>query len=115
MVLPVLFGLQQIKKTGRKVAIKQLSFPFATKEKSTKTLREIKLMLHFSHENLISIYDVIELENSGDILIVMELMDTDLGRIIESKSNISSSQCQNFYISNFKRIKMFTFGKCCSS
>lgn len=43
-----------------------------------------------------SALDVIELENSGDILIVMEQMDTDLGRIIDSKNNTTSIHHQLF-------------------
>ena len=43
-----------------------------------------------------SAYEVIELENVGDVLIVMEQMDTDLAGVIESKNNISPMQHQLF-------------------
>lgn len=43
-----------------------------------------------------SAFDIIELENSGDVLIVMEQMDTDLGRIIESKNNTTAIHHQLF-------------------
>lgn len=69
------------------VAIKKIS-PFEHQLLSQRTLREIMILSHFSHENVISILDIIRSEHLStmtDIYIVLEKMDADLYRILKNQ------------------------------
>ncbi|KAJ2635735.1 mitogen activated protein kinase [Coemansia sp. RSA 1286] len=53
-----------------------------------RTLREIKLLKHFNHENIITLYDVVNMSPRNDfseVYIVQELLDIDLHRIIKTQ------------------------------
>jgi mitogen-activated protein kinase 1/3 len=64
-----------------------------------RTLREIKLLRHFRHENIIGILDVLQppegLEGFTEVLLVQELMETDLHRVIRTQE-LSDDHCQYF-------------------
>ena len=44
--------------TGQKVAIKKLAKPFATNIHAKRAYREIKLLKHVNHDNIIRLYDL---------------------------------------------------------
>lgn len=53
-----------------------------------RTLREIKLLRWFSHENIISILDIIKPESYEaftEVYLVQELMETDMHRVIRTQ------------------------------
>ena len=63
-----------------------------------RTLREIKLLRHFHHENIISILDILRppsLEDFKEVYLVQELMETDLHRVIRTQQ-LSDDHCQYF-------------------
>ena len=63
-----------------------------------RTLREIKLLRHFHHENIISILDILRppsLEAFKEVYLVQELMETDLHRVIRTQQ-LSDDHCQYF-------------------
>lgn len=63
-----------------------------------RTLREIKLLRHFNHENIISILDMLQptnLEEFKEVYLVQELMETDLHRVIRTQT-LSDDHCQYF-------------------
>jgi len=63
-----------------------------------RTLREIKLLRHFNHENIISILDILHPANLDDfkeVYLVQELMETDLHRVIRTQT-LSDDHCQYF-------------------
>lgn len=65
---------------------------------SLRTLREIKLLRHFHHENIISILDILRppsLEDFKEVYLVQELMETDLHRVIRTQE-LSDDHCQYF-------------------
>lgn len=81
----------------RKVAIKRIT-PFDHTMFSLRTLREIKLLRHFHHENIISILDILRppsLEDFREVYLVQELMETDLHRVIRTQE-LSDDHCQYF-------------------
>lgn len=81
----------------RKVAIKRIT-PFDHTMFSLRTLREIKLLRHFHHENIISILDILRppsLEDFKEVYLVQELMETDLHRVIRTQE-LSDDHCQYF-------------------
>ena len=81
----------------RKVAIKRI-IPFDHSMFCLRTLREIKLLRHFHHENIISILDILQpasLEQFREVYLVQELMETDLHRVIRTQT-LSDDHCQYF-------------------
>ena len=68
--------------TKTKVAIKKIS-PFEHQTYCQRTLREIKILTRFNHENIIDIRDILRADNMEqmkDVYIVQCLMETDLYR-----------------------------------
>lgn len=81
----------------RKVAIKRIT-PFDHAMFCLRTLREIKLLRHFQHENIISILDILRppsLDQFTEVYLVQELMETDLHRVIRTQT-LSDDHCQYF-------------------
>ncbi|CAJ0579299.1 unnamed protein product, partial [Mesorhabditis spiculigera] len=74
--------------TQRSVAIKKMS-PFGHQTFCQRTLREIKILCHFNHENVINIQEIIRAANINemkDIYIVQSLMETDLYKLLKSQA-----------------------------
>jgi hypothetical protein len=69
---------------GASVAIKKILKPFSTPVLAKRTYRELKLLKHFRHDNIISLYDVF-LSPLEDIYFVTELLGTDLHRLLTSR------------------------------
>ncbi|KAI8537257.1 hypothetical protein RHMOL_Rhmol09G0009600 [Rhododendron molle] len=83
--------------TGEHVAIKKIANAFDNKIDAKRTLREIKLLRHLDHENVVAIRDIIpppQRESFNDVYIAYELMDTDLHQIIRSNQALSEEHCQ---------------------
>lgn len=84
---------------NEKVAIKKVSKAFDDLVDAKRILREIKLLRHFDHENIIHIKDLLpptDYDNFEEIYIVSELMETDLHRVIYSKQRLSEEHIQYF-------------------
>ncbi|MFQ6619918.1 hypothetical protein Gotur_001117, partial [Gossypium turneri] len=83
--------------TREEVAIKKIGNAFDNRIDAKRTLREIKLLCHMDHENVIAIKDIIrppQRENFNDVYIVYELMDTDLHQIIRSDQQLTDDHCR---------------------
>lgn len=94
--------------TGKKAAIKKIIKAFEHLTDSKRTLREIKLLRHFHHENIISIEDILQptsYEAFEDVYIVSELMDTDLHQIIGSPQPLTDDHCQYFLYQILRGLK----------
>lgn len=82
-----------------KVAIKKIAGAFENVIDAKRTLREIKLVRHLQHENIVQIKDIIPPTNRAnfrDVYVVYELMDTDLHQIIRSPQPLSDDHVQYF-------------------
>lgn len=79
------------------VAIKRIR-PFANDEWDARhTLREVRLLkLLGPHPNVISLYDLSVFEEKAELYMVMELMDCDMHRIIQSKQPLSEAHYKCF-------------------
>ena len=80
--------------TNQEVAIKKITHAFDIVTISTRTLREIKLLKHFhGHDNIIAISTILQPPPAPapfpDIYVVMELLETDLHRIIHSEQPLT--------------------------
>ncbi|KAL5989041.1 Mitogen-activated protein kinase 11 [Asimina triloba] len=87
--------------THEEVAIKKIGNAFDNRIDAKRTLREIKLLRHMDHENVIAIKDIIrppQRENFNDVYIVYELMDTDLHQIIRSNQLLTDDHCQDLKV-----------------
>ena len=72
-----------------------------------RTLREIRLLRHFQHENIISILDIVRpssFEGFSEVLLIQELMDTDLHRVIRTQE-LTPDHCQYFLYQIIRGIK----------
>eukprot|EP00474_Spongospora_subterranea_P001685 CRZ02143.1 hypothetical protein [Spongospora subterranea] len=86
-------------RTNKKVAIKKISAAFDDLIDAKRILREIKLLSHFKHDNVISLVDLVNPITTAqfdDIYMVMEFMETDLHKIIYSKNELTDEHCQYF-------------------
>ncbi|KAF8005286.1 hypothetical protein HF325_000743 [Metschnikowia pulcherrima] len=72
------------KLTGQNVAVKKIMKPFLTSVLAKRTYRELKLLKHLRHENLITLDDIF-LSPLEDIYFVTELQGTDLHRLLTSR------------------------------
>lgn len=94
--------------SGRKVAIKKVANAFEDLVDAKRILREIKLLRHFNHENIIRVVDVQEppsLKDFTDVYIVTDLMETDLHRVIYSKQILSDDHIRYFVYQILKALK----------
>eukprot|EP01027_Heterolobosea_sp_BB2_P011068 GEZU01016142.1.p1 GENE.GEZU01016142.1~~GEZU01016142.1.p1 ORF type:complete len:164 (+),score=16.63 GEZU01016142.1:30-521(+) len=94
-------------KTDQKVAIKKVSNAFVEVE-TRRILREIKLLRHYNHENIIALRDIIKppsYEEFKDIYIVTDLMDTDLHQIVKSDQPLTDQHVQYFMYQILKGLK----------
>jgi mitogen-activated protein kinase 1/3 len=95
---------------GTNVAIKMIPKAFHDEIDAKRILREIKLLKHFKHENIISIQDMMpplakRVEDFRDVYIVSDLMETDLHRIIYSKQDLSIDHVQYFIYQVLRAVK----------
>ncbi|OVA00189.1 Protein kinase domain [Macleaya cordata] len=94
--------------TKEEVAIKKIGNAFDNRIDAKRTLREIKLLRHMDHENVIAIKDIIrppQKETFNDVYIVYELMDTDLHQIIRSNQPLTDDHCQYFLYQLLRGLK----------
>ncbi|XP_069763988.1 mitogen-activated protein kinase 11 isoform X2 [Narcine bancroftii] len=74
-------------RTRQKVAIKKLSRPFQSLIHARRTYRELRLLKHMKHENVIGLLDVftpaVTLENFREVYLVTNLMGADLNNIVK--------------------------------
>ncbi|KAJ2787008.1 MAPK protein hog1 [Coemansia interrupta] len=70
--------------TGQSVAVKKIMRPFSSSVLAKRTYRELKLLKHLRHENIISMSDIF-ISPLEDIYFVTELLGTDLHRLRQSR------------------------------
>ncbi|KAI8809100.1 hypothetical protein BJ742DRAFT_806292 [Cladochytrium replicatum] len=70
--------------TGMRMAIKKINRPFSTAVLAKRTYRELKLLKHLSHDNILSLGDIF-ISPFDDIYFVTELLGTDLHRLLSAR------------------------------
>jgi len=81
------------------VAIKKIENAFEHITFAKRTLRELRILRHMKHENMIDVRMVYvpgRVDGFEDIYVVSELMETDLASIVKSPQPISDDHCQFF-------------------
>jgi tRNA A-37 threonylcarbamoyl transferase component Bud32 len=97
-------------KSETDVAIKMVPRAFHDEIDAKRILREIKLLKHFHHENIVGILDMMPpsvhyVEDYHDVYMVTDLMETDLHRIIYSKQKLSLDHVQYFVYQVLRGLK----------
>ncbi|XP_036806709.1 mitogen-activated protein kinase 14A isoform X2 [Oncorhynchus mykiss] len=81
------YGSSYDVKSGQKMAVKKLSRPFQSIIHAKRTYRELRLLKHMKHENVIGLLDVFtpatSLEEFNDVYLVTHLMGADLNNIVK--------------------------------
>ena len=97
------------KKTNDKVAIKKIPSVFDVKEVAKRTYREIKILKHFKHDNIIHIREILKpkgsLSDFRDVYVVFDLMESDLHRIIYSKQELTEEHVRYFLYQILRGLK----------
>jgi len=91
--------------SGREVAIKKI-IRLEDELTCLRTLREIKLLRHFRHENIVSLFAVLEPPYSGfnEVYLVQEVMPINLQQVIQS-NELTDEHCQYFVYQIFRGLK----------
>eukprot|EP00928_Gymnodinium_smaydae_P056060 TRINITY_DN39495_c0_g1_i1.p1 TRINITY_DN39495_c0_g1~~TRINITY_DN39495_c0_g1_i1.p1 ORF type:complete len:434 (-),score=94.88 TRINITY_DN39495_c0_g1_i1:57-1262(-) len=90
------------------VAIKKVENAFEHLTFAKRTLRELKILRHLKHENLIDVRMVYlpgEKDKFEDIYIISELMETDLASVLKSPQSLSEEHTQFFFYQIVRGLK----------
>ncbi|XP_033261270.1 mitogen-activated protein kinase 12 isoform X5 [Orcinus orca] len=100
-------------RTGAKVAIKKLYRPFQSELFAKRAYRELRLLKHMRHENVIGLLDVFTpnetLDDFTDFYLVMPFMGTDLGKLMEHEK-LSEDRIQFLVYQMLKGLKVGAWG-----
>jgi mitogen-activated protein kinase 1/3 len=92
-----------------KVAIKKCPKAFDDLVDAKRILREIKLLRHFNHPNIIALRDLIpppdDVKLFEDIYMVLDFLETDLHKIIYSKNVLTDEHIQYFVYQVLRGLK----------
>eukprot|EP01046_Picozoa_sp_COSAG06_P061114 COSAG06_NODE_13270_length_1275_cov_1.386905_1_plen_250_part_10 len=103
-------GLFRHSCTKNTVAVRKITRACEDRSTVKRTLRELLLLRHMSHHNLIGLIDVwpSPTEDTGhvrDVYVVTQSMDTDLHQIIRSKQELTDEHAQYFMYQLFCGLK----------
>jgi len=93
---------------NKNVAIKKIPKLFQDIVDTKRILREIKMLQHLKHENIVELYDVIgplDGDTFDEIYLVMELMGTDLSKLIRSSTELTDNHIQFFVYQALRGLK----------
>ena len=85
--------------SGGTFAVKKCKKVFNSKTLAKRTVRELRLLRHFAHDNIIKLNTVIrpsDLTSFSDVYLIFDLMDTDLAQIIKSPQTLKEEHIQYF-------------------
>ncbi|XP_057596955.1 mitogen-activated protein kinase 12 isoform X1 [Hippopotamus amphibius kiboko] len=95
-------------RTGARVAIKKLYRPFQSELFAKRAYRELRLLKHMRHENVIGLLDVFTpdetLDDFTDFYLVMPFMGTDLGKLMKHEK-LSEDRIQFLVYQMLKGLK----------
>lgn len=95
-------------RTNACVAIKKVADAWYHTEDGLRVLREMVTLQHFQHHNIVRLLDVIPPApgaSLNDVYLVLELLDSDLGKIIASSQPLSTDHVQFFIYQLLRALK----------
>ena len=96
------------KMTGRDVAIKCIDHTFDSNLDAKRILREIRCLSVLKHENITNLVEVCgapTFEEFNSVILVMDLMDTDMYQIINSGQNLLKDHVRYFVYQVLRGLK----------
>ncbi|XP_067683969.1 uncharacterized protein [Haliotis asinina] len=95
------------KKTQDRVAIKKIPHVFDALTVTKRTYREIKILKHFNHDNIINIREILKpkQEHFQEIYVVFDLMESDLHRIIYTQQELTEEHIRYFLYQILRGLK----------
>ncbi|KAM3917684.1 mitogen-activated protein kinase 7 [Leptodactylus fuscus] len=97
------------KDTGQKVAIKKIPNAFDVVTNAKRTLRELKILKHFKHDNVIAIKDILRpsvpYSEFKSVYVVLDLMESDLHQIIHSSQPLTLEHARYFLYQLLRGLK----------
>ncbi|PIO15863.1 hypothetical protein AB205_0045010 [Aquarana catesbeiana] len=97
------------KGTGQKVAIKKIPNAFDVVTHAKRTLRELKILKHFKHDNVIAIKDILKpsvpYTEFKSVYVVLDLMESDLHQIIHSSQPLTLEHARYFLYQLLRGLK----------
>jgi len=86
---------------GSRNAVKKNKGVFDHITDARRILREIKLLMHFDHQDIISLVDVIpcdstDIDTFNDVYLIMPKMETTLAKVIRSRQKLTDRHFQFF-------------------
>nr|XP_045009076.1 mitogen-activated protein kinase 11 isoform X5 [Jaculus jaculus] len=97
----------------QKVAVKKLSRPFQSLIHARRTYRELRLLKHLKHENVIGLLDVFtpatSIEDFSEVYLVTTLMGADLNNIVKCQA-LSDEHVQFLVYQLLRGLKILDFG-----
>ncbi|KAL4658336.1 mitogen-activated protein kinase 7-like [Arapaima gigas] len=94
---------------GERVAIKKIPNAFEVVTNAKRTLRELKILKHFKHDNIIAIKDILQpaLPHSTfkSVYVVLDLMESDLHQIIHSRQPLTPEHTRYFLYQLLRGLK----------
>lgn len=96
-------------KTAAKVAVKKIPRTFDVLTVAKRTYRELKILRHFRHDNIICIRDIMkppeDEEDFNDVYVVFDLMEADLHQIIHSDQPLTDEHVRYFLYQILRGLK----------
>ncbi|XP_077170652.1 mitogen-activated protein kinase 7 [Paroedura picta] len=97
------------KDTGQQVAIKKIPNAFDVVMNAKRTLRELKILKHFKHDNIIAIKDILKpsvpYAEFRSVYVVLDLMESDLHQIIHSSQPLTLEHVRYFLYQLLRGLK----------
>ncbi|XP_012674477.2 mitogen-activated protein kinase 7 isoform X2 [Clupea harengus] len=94
---------------GEPVAIKKIPNAFEVVTNAKRTLRELKILKHFKHDNIIAIKDILQpgVPQSAfkSVYVVLDLMESDLHQIIYSRQPLTPEHTRYFLYQLLRGLK----------
>ena len=95
------------RRTGQRVAIKKVCNIFDHVVLAKRTYREIKILRHFRHDNVLRMCDILRSKDPlfGDVYLVFDLMDTNLHYVLHSQQQITHNHIRYFLYQILRGLK----------
>ncbi|KAE8578169.1 hypothetical protein XENTR_v10023373 [Xenopus tropicalis] len=94
---------------GQRVAIKKIPNAFDVVTNAKRTLRELKILKHFKHDNIIAIKDILKpsvpYNDFRSVYVVLDLMESDLHQIIHSSQPLTLEHARYFLYQLLRGLK----------
>ncbi|NXA25318.1 MK07 kinase, partial [Ibidorhyncha struthersii] len=95
--------------SGQQVAIKKIPNAFDVVTNAKRTLRELKILKHFKHDNIIGIKDILKptvpYGEFRSVYVVLDLMESDLHQIIHSAQPLTLEHVRYFLYQLLRGLK----------